>query len=309
MPWQRKADMDLELDADQLALGRAVGGELDRCGDAAHPGPVHNCLTGLQVYALEAPAAAGGLELGLGYAVVVCDELGRRAAPDGYRAAALLVDLLGADDAAPTGDRCAEVAAGTVRVTLSGGADDADVMVAVDGAGRLRAVHRRSGSLWAEVAGTGPAGPPTRPLHRARVRQAAYLCGLAARAHRLAVERAAERHQFGQALLSHQAIAFPLARQLAHLRAARLLVHEAAWRADTGAPAALATTRALAYASELALEITAAAVHVHGAFGLTGSAPVHRYYRAAAVEALRFGRPAELWRAAGRWERSAEETA
>ncbi|MCZ7428583.1 acyl-CoA dehydrogenase family protein [Micromonospora sp. WMMA1949] len=299
--------MDLELDPDQLALGRAVGGELDRFGDDQLPGPVHDRLAGLQLYALEAPAAAGGLELGLGYAVVVCDELGRRVAPDGYRAAALLLDLLGGQDAALARDRGAAVVAGTVRVALSGGTDDADVVVAVDGAGALRAVHRRSGALWAEVAGTGPAGRPPRPLYRARVRQAAYLSGLAARAHRLAVERAAQRHQFGQALLSHQAIAFSLARQLAHLRAARLLVHEAAWRDDTGAPAGLAATRALAYASELALEITAAAVHVHGALGLTGSAPVHRYYRAAAVEALRFGRPAELWRAAGRWERSAEE--
>jgi hypothetical protein len=323
--------MDLELDADQRALGRAVGAELDRCGADPSPGRIHDCLAGLGLYALEPPATAGGLGLGLGHAVVVCDELGRRIAPDGYRAAALLIDLLDGDDSGDGGDsgdsgddgddsddsdggaarprdRRAEVAAGKVLVALSGGPDDdADVLVAVDGAGGLRAVDRRSDAVWAEAAGSGSTGRPGRALRRARVRQAAYLCGLAARAHRLAVERAAERRQFGRAILSHQAIAFPLARQLAHLRATRLLVHEAAWREDTAVPAALAATRALAYASELAVEITAGAVHVHGALGLTGSASVHRYYRAAAVEALRFGRPAELWRAAGRWDRDEEE--
>jgi hypothetical protein len=131
------------------------------------------------------------------------------------------------------------------------------------------------------------------------VRQAAYLLGLAAGAHRLAVYRASRRRQFGQAIADQQAIAFPLAAQFAQLEAVRLLVHRAAWLADEGEDAERAAARALAYAAEQALEITAWAVHVHGAYGLTRHASVHRYYERSVQEATRYGDPARLWQIAG----------
>ncbi|MEV5508540.1 hypothetical protein [Streptomyces orinoci] len=37
-------------------------------------------------------------------------------------------------------------------------------------------------------------------------------------------------------------------------------------------------------------------MHVHGPFALTRHAPVHRHRELAAVEAVRLGRPAVLWR-------------
>ncbi len=130
------------------------------------------------------------------------------------------------------------------------------------------------------------------------LRQAAYLLGLGAGAHRLAVARSRTRRQFGTAIGERQSVSFPLAQAFAHLHAVRLLVHKAAWQHDNGEPALLGATRALAYAAEVALDTTATAVHVHGAFGLTRVAPVHRYYELAATEAVRFGSPAALWRLA-----------
>jgi len=226
--------VDLELTDAQRDLALALRAKLDGVAD---PDDVHGCLEELDLYALEVPAGRGGLGFGLGMGVVVCEELGRRAAGDDYR--------------------------GTAR------ARDEDE----GGAERAR---------W-----------------RDHTRQAAYLLGLAAGAHRLAVRRALTRRQFGQPLAEHQAIAFPLAAQLAHQEAVRLLVHRAAWLDEQGEPADRAALRALAYAAEQALETTAWAVHVHGAFGLTRYAPVSRYYTLAATEALRHGSPAALWKRAG----------
>jgi alkylation response protein AidB-like acyl-CoA dehydrogenase len=271
--------MRLEFDADQRDLARALRAKL-----GGEPGSVHECLAGLGLYALEVPPEHGGLGFGLSVAVVVCEELGRHAASDDYRDLALAADLrpdLGAGIAAGTAEvRAAQDGRMTVRMPESA------VDVVIGGALRFE--------------GNAVSAPPPRALTRAWIRQAAYLLGLAAGAHRLAVVRAARRRQFGQPIGEHQAISFPLARQFAHLQAVRLLVHQAAWRDDHGESAALAATRALAYAAEQALETTAWAVHVHGAFGLTRYAPVHRYYELAGREALRWGSTPLLWRLADR---------
>lgn len=271
--------MRLEFDADQRDLARALRAKL-----GGQPDSVRDCLAGLGVYALEVPPEHGGLGLGLGLAVVVCEELGRHAASDDYRDTALAADL--------RPDLGAGLAAGTARVQV---AHDGRMTVRMPESGDevvIGAAPRFDGSAAAD--------PPPRILTRAWTRQAAYLLGLAAGAHRLAVVRVARRRQFGQPIGQHQAVSFPLARQFAHLQAVRLLVHQAAWRDDRGETAALAATRALAYAGEQALETTAWAIHVHGAFGLTRYAPVHRYYELAGREALRWGSTPLLWRLATR---------
>ncbi|MFF7755225.1 acyl-CoA dehydrogenase family protein [Streptomyces sp. NPDC007971] len=182
-------------------------------------------------------------------------------------------------------------------------------VVAADAPGLAGTATRREGVRRLALTGV-PAQALSEPLHdadgrpspllvRARLRQAAHLLGLACGAHRLAVQRAANRHQFGRPIGENQAVAFPLAEQFAHLEAVRLLVHEAAWDADGGRPAAVGATQSLAYAAELALQVTAHAVHVHGAAGITGDFAVQRHYRTAAVEATRWGAPTSLWREAG----------
>ncbi len=72
-------------------------------------------------------------------------------------------------------------------------------------------------------------------VDRGRLRQAAFLLGLAAAAHEAAVGHAHRRRQFGQRLLEFQAIGMRLAALAGRLAALRLLVQRAAWLADTRA--------------------------------------------------------------------------
>ncbi|MFD4555687.1 acyl-CoA dehydrogenase family protein, partial [Streptomyces sp. NPDC058469] len=343
--------MRLERDDVQRDLVRAVRADLDPLvgpGGRMDPAEVHAALADLDLFALELPDAMGGLAFGLSCAAPVCEELGRSAAPDSYRAHALLAELAQATEGEGPGHRSsalnavlpllgagkvtADLAAGTGvlaastsegwrldgECTLSESLPDAafhlvpaqttegTVLAAVsaDSPGSVLSGTRREGirrlaltgvaahALSAPLHDTG--GLPSPLLARARLRQAAYLLGLASGAHRLAVRRAAARHQFGRPVAENQAVAFPLAEQFAHMEAARLLTHEAAWDADGGGPATVGATQSLAYAAELALQVTAHAVHVHGAAGITGDFAVQRHYRVAAVEATRWGAPAEL---------------
>ncbi|MEV0484442.1 acyl-CoA dehydrogenase family protein [Streptomyces sp. NPDC050508] len=137
-------------------------------------------------------------------------------------------------------------------------------------------------------------------LARRRIRQAAYLLGVATGAHAEASAYAARRRQFGVPLSDHQAVAFALADLKARLIAAGLVVRRAAALADQGRTGARAAVDALALTAELALDTTRTAVHVCGVHGLTAELGVQRHYRLARVEAVRMGPPQRLWREAAR---------
>jgi alkylation response protein AidB-like acyl-CoA dehydrogenase len=82
----------------------------------------------------------------------------------------------------------------------------------------------------------------------------------------------------------HQAIAFKLADMQTRIRAARLLVHEAAWMKDQGMRVTEAGARAKLYASQVANEVTNDALQVLGGYGyMKDESPVERYYRDARV--------------------------
>jgi alkylation response protein AidB-like acyl-CoA dehydrogenase len=67
------------------------------------------------------------------------------------------------------------------------------------------------------------------------------------------------------------------------IRAARLLVYEAAWIRDRGMPHGEAGARAKLYAAQVANEVTYDAVQVLGGQGYMKDHPVERYYRDARV--------------------------
>jgi alkylation response protein AidB-like acyl-CoA dehydrogenase len=69
------------------------------------------------------------------------------------------------------------------------------------------------------------------------------------------------------------------------------------WLADR-AEAVLAAVEALATATELAFAVVRHAMHVHGAFGMTRAADIHRYHLMVAEEGTRLGSAARLWREA-----------
>ncbi|HVQ91210.1 MAG TPA: acyl-CoA dehydrogenase family protein [Mycobacteriales bacterium] len=145
-----------------------------------------------------------------------------------------------------------------------------------------------------------PAPLPDRVRARARARRAGYLVGLAAGGHDRTVQHVRGRRQFDRPLGDNQSVAFGLAELAVRVEATRRMVRHAGWLDDAGRPALLAATEAAAAAAELALDTTRAGVHLHGAFGTTDAASIAGYYRHAAVEALRDGGPARLWREAGR---------
>ncbi len=120
-------------------------------------------------------------------------------------------------------------------------------------------------------------------LDPGRIGIAAQAIGIAEAAFRYAAGYASERTTFGKPIAEHQAIAFKLADMQTKIRAARLLVHEAAWMKDEGMRVTEAGARAKLYAAEVANEVTDNAVQVLGGRGYMKDHPVERYYRDARV--------------------------
>ncbi|HEV8045700.1 MAG TPA: acyl-CoA dehydrogenase family protein, partial [Rubrobacter sp.] len=112
---------------------------------------------------------------------------------------------------------------------------------------------------------------------------AAQAVGIAEAAFRYATQYAAGRTTFGKPIAEHQAIAFKLADMQTKIRAARLLVYEAAWMKDRGERHAESGARAKLYASQVANEVAYEAIQVLGGRGYMKDHPVQRYYRDARV--------------------------
>jgi alkylation response protein AidB-like acyl-CoA dehydrogenase len=120
-------------------------------------------------------------------------------------------------------------------------------------------------------------------LDTGRIGIAAQATGIAEAAFRYATQYAAERTTFGKPIAEHQAIAFKLADMQTRIRAARLLVYEAAWMKDQEKPHGEAGARAKLYASQVANDVAYEAVQVLGGRGYMKDHPVERYYRDARV--------------------------
>ena len=120
-------------------------------------------------------------------------------------------------------------------------------------------------------------------LDTGRIGIAAQAVGIAEAAFRYATQYAAGRTTFGKPIAEHQAIAFKLADMQTEIRAARLLVYEAAWMKDRGERHAESGARAKLYASQVANEVAYEAMQVLGGRGYMKDHPVERYYRDARV--------------------------
>ena len=133
----------------------------------------------------------------------------------------------------------------------------------------------------------GPEGTGLRvalgTLDGGRIGIAAQALGIAEAAFRYARDYAAGRTTFGKPIAEHQTIAFKLADMQTKIRAARLLVYEAAWMKDQGIRHTEAGARAKLYASQVANEVAYDAVQVLGGRGYMKDHPVERYYRDARV--------------------------
>jgi alkylation response protein AidB-like acyl-CoA dehydrogenase len=105
---------------------------------------------------------------------------------------------------------------------------------------------------------------------------------------------ARERHQFGRAIGSFQAVKHKCADMLVKVELAQAAATEAARAAagDTGAaPLAQAAAVAHAVCSESLMFVAAENIQVHGGIGFTWEHPAHLYFRRAKASQLMFGGP------------------
>ena len=273
-------------------------------------------------------ADRGGDDAGLVELAIVAEEIGRHAAPvplvETMVAARLLAAVDGDAARAPRSSASSParsrrspspartsgpqlVPGGAVAPIVVGLRDDALVLLA-DG-------HRAGTGGQPGVRAVGVARPrrrrrdPDRHAARAafaaakdewRILTAAALVGLGDAAEGLGVQYAKDRHAFGAAIGSFQAIAHPLVDAAIGIEGARRLVYRAAWFADHE-PEALGAraSTAFVHAAEAAERAGAVAIHTQGGFGFTLESDVQLFYRRAKGWALVGGdRRGELRRVA-----------
>jgi butyryl-CoA dehydrogenase len=121
-------------------------------------------------------------------------------------------------------------------------------------------------------------------LDRARPGVAAQALGLAQGALEWALRYTSERRQFGQTVMSHQAIQFTLADMATQVEAARQLVYTSARAIDAGVRninkiAAMAKV----FATDTAMRVTTDAVQLFGGYGYCRDYPIEKYMRDAKI--------------------------
>ena len=116
-------------------------------------------------------------------------------------------------------------------------------------------------------------------LNVARVHTAARAVGLARAGLEDALAYAAARAQFGRPIADFQATRFKLADMATRIEAARQLCHHAAELVDRGVRADKEAAMAKLFASEMAEEVTSAALQIHGGNGYTTEHAVERHWR------------------------------
>lgn len=260
-------------------------------------------LTDSKLAWLEAPTTFGGFDLELKYGLAVCEALGAGGVEDCYGPAAMLLDIARAQP--ELNDYAAEVLNGVpVRWHSLPNSCAAEDMTAP---GRLLVTVQGDASrvgieLMPPLESAAPVtsircDDRLRFVPAAQLRQAALVLGLSLATLREVLSYAQHRKQFGMTLLSHQAVAFPLASLIAEVDVVRAVLRGPAERPSTEQDAALAA-RILARASELGRHAARHAIHFSGARGLTGASRCSGLYVRLRDETARWGSPGQLWRLA-----------
>ena len=116
-------------------------------------------------------------------------------------------------------------------------------------------------------------------LETGRINIAARGVGVATAAFEHAIRYAQQRKTFGQPIANHQAVQLMLADMATKIRAAKLLVYDAAAKKDRGERCDQEAGMAKLYASEMCAEVTLDAMRIHGGYGYIKDLPLERYYR------------------------------
>ena len=117
----------------------------------------------------------------------------------------------------------------------------------------------------------------------ARIGIGAQAVGIADAAYRKAATYVKSRKQFGKAISNFQTIQFTLADMYTKLHTARVSYQYAARMKDLKLDFNQAASIAKLYGSEMAQEVTNAAIQLHGGYGYIREYDVERHYRDARI--------------------------
>ena len=123
-------------------------------------------------------------------------------------------------------------------------------------------------------------------LGMGRIWVGATCCGKAERIRELAVDWAANRKQFGQAIGRFQATGFKLADMTIGLKTADLLVMDAVAKADKGTMTDADAAMVKVYCSEMLNETADDTVQIFGGMGLMEELPIQRLWRDSRLERI-----------------------
>jgi alkylation response protein AidB-like acyl-CoA dehydrogenase len=116
-------------------------------------------------------------------------------------------------------------------------------------------------------------------LDGGRISIAALAVGTAQGALDAALSYARERHQFGRAISTFQAIQWMLADMATDVEAARLLTYRAARLKESGARTTLESAMAKLFASEVSVRVAEKGIQIHGGYGYVKDYPAEKYWR------------------------------
>jgi alkylation response protein AidB-like acyl-CoA dehydrogenase len=164
----------------------------------------------------------------------------------------------------------------------------------VDGSRRLARVAWDPSSSTALATGAVGETLVARTLDRAAFAAASILIGVADRLITVATAYAIERHQFGKAIGSFQAVKHHLSNALIRLEFARPIVYRAAWSiAERSPTSSRDASMAKAHASDAATLAARSALQVHGAIGYTWEHDLHLWMKRAWALAAAWGDAAQ----------------
>jgi len=313
--------MDFDLSDDQVALRDGARELLDGLAspaqvrvhtatDAAYDPALWSAMADQGWLGIEVPEARGGVGLGTVEVAVLCEELGRHAAPAPFVSTVLAIDAFsgaGDDewvDRLVSGDALACVAWDPAAPVPYAPSADVAVVIADDGVYAMEISERPSRQPamdltrelgWlafdpARARKIGDADARIRLLDRGATFTSADLLGSASRALDLSVEHAKDRVQFGRPIGSFQAVKHRCADMLVDVEGMRSTVYWAAWCIGAADPEAhVAASTAKTWCSDASKRVMSSALQVHGGIGFTWEHDLHFFMKRAQLDQLTFG--------------------
>lgn len=123
-------------------------------------------------------------------------------------------------------------------------------------------------------------------LDTGRIGVGAQAVGIAQGALEEALQYAKERKQFDTPIAKFQGVHFQLADMATQIKASRLLVYNAGFRASAKLSCSVESAMAKLFASETAMKVTNQAVQILGGYGYTREYPVERMMRDAKITTI-----------------------